>query len=112
MRFVFAIAIAERDVVVGYFDHITLIHAAGDAFNIHELTFITAKQIFRVLSFHGNSAHQALGAASSPLRSLVSEFSLRPLHEKKTISIGILQRDETAAPAFIRWRLDVGTPFA
>ena len=56
LRLVLGIAIAKRYVVVGYFDHITLVHTTGDTLDVHKLTFITPKQVFRVLSFHLNTA--------------------------------------------------------
>jgi hypothetical protein len=40
LRFVPSIAIAKRYVVVSYFDHIPLVHAAGETPDIHELALI------------------------------------------------------------------------
>src|SRR5882672_1199267 len=66
LRFVFGIAVGERNVVVGYLDYMALIHAAGEAPDINELSFIPAKQIFRVLSFHFDA----------PVKRAIAPFSL------------------------------------
>ncbi len=76
LRFILSIAISQRHVVVGYLDYMTLVDAAGDALDIHELAFVAAKQIFGVMSFHfKHQPNQAIGAASSGLSSLLPDAS-------------------------------------
>lgn len=73
--FVIGIAIAQRNVVVGYLNDITFVDASRDALDIYELAFVATKQVFRVLSFHFiNLLSQAIGAESHSL-SLSSDDS-------------------------------------
>ena len=55
LRFIFTIAIVQGNVVVGSLDDITPVDATRHALDIHELSFIPAKQIFRMLSFHSKA---------------------------------------------------------
>jgi hypothetical protein len=52
LRLIVSIAITQRNVVVGYLDYMTLVDATGHTLDIYDLTFVAAKQIFRMLSFH------------------------------------------------------------
>jgi hypothetical protein len=76
LGFIVSIAITQQNVVVGYLAYMTLVDATGDALDIYDLAFVAAKQIFCVLSFHfKHLPNQAIGAASSSLRSLLSDAS-------------------------------------
>ena len=52
LRFVFTVAIAQGNVVVGNLDYITPVEATRHALDIHELSFVPAEQIFRMVPFH------------------------------------------------------------
>jgi len=51
----FRLTVGKQDVVVGYLSHVTFVYATGDAPDSHKLALVPAKQIFGVLSFHGDA---------------------------------------------------------
>jgi hypothetical protein len=52
LGFVIAPAVTKQDVVISYFADVSLVYASRNALDVHELSFVSAKQILRVLSIH------------------------------------------------------------